>query len=319
MMLFLHLFNQSNLTDLCHPLLYVGNEPFVHILSRASSPVAIFIILSGYGLSVVYAKGTLNLISQLKRLLKLYIHYWIILLIFVSIGCFVRPNRYPGDWQDILLNVSSWSNSYNSEHWFLFPYAMISLTAYPIFKVIDKLGNLRALLFFLLLTLISNYITSRYIAVYKLYDSPLAHLLTYIGFFFCFSLGAIMFRVSRTRSLKIEWLTQHPSATIVCILLLIAFRCLFTTGAFHGFYCFFLITLFLHLPLHHLLRGFLLEMGKYSMPMWLIHSFFCYHLFKDFIYGFRYPILIFIVLLAISYVSSIPVVKCAKIIIKKVL
>ena len=48
-------------------------------------------------------------------------------------------------------------------------------------------------------------------------------------------------------------------------------------------------------------------MGKLSLIIWLTHSFFCYYLFHDFIYGFKYPLLIYIVLISISYLVSIPI------------
>ena len=53
-------------------------------------------------------------------------------------------------------------------------------------------------------------------------------------------------------------------------------------------------------------------MGKHSMVMWLTHSFFCYHLFHDFIYSFKYPLLIYVVLLSISYLTSFPIMFLAK-------
>lgn len=53
------------------------------------------------------------------------------------------------------------------------------------------------------------------------------------------------------------------------------------------------------------LNAFLQEMGRRSTSMWFVHSYFCYYLFHDFIYGFKYPIIIFIVLLICSYVSAV--------------
>lgn len=311
LMLFLHLFNRTNLPELCHPLIYIGDQPLVHLLSRAANPVSFFIILSGYGLSFVYDKNNLSFPSQGRRLLKLYIHYWVILLVFVSIGHYVRPDAYPGSISKIIGNITSWNTSYNVEHWFLFPYAMLSLLAYPILKFMDKVGNARSLFLFFLISFISAYITSRYIAVYKLYDTILARVLTILGFLFAFGIGIMMHRVSTVRPLRIKKLEGRSGLTIGLLLLLISFRCLFKTGAFHTFYVFFFIMLFLHLPLHRNVRSFLVIMGEYSMPMWMIHTFFCNYLFKDFIFGFQYPLVIYLVLVGISLVCSIPIMKCA--------
>ena len=52
--------------------------------------------------------------------------------------------------------------------------------------------------------------------------------------------------------------------------------------------------------------------------MWLTHSFFCYHIFHDFIYGFKYPLVIYIVLIVISYVVSLPISYLSKAVIQRV-
>ncbi len=186
MMLFLHLFNGSNLTEVCEPLLFIGYTPLVHIISKACNPVGIFLMLSGYGLSYTYYRGKLSINGQERRLLKLYIHYWIILLIFVSIGSFVRPEKYPGSLSDIIMNFTSISNSYNSETWFLFPYALLSLTSVWIFKCIDKLGCVKSIIITWILYMISCYITSRYIAVNKAYTEWYTYIITYFNVLFSF-------------------------------------------------------------------------------------------------------------------------------------
>lgn len=48
-------------------------------------------------------------------------------------------------------------------------------------------------------------------------------------------------------------------------------------------------------------------LGKHSLNIWLIHTWLCYYLFKDFIYGFKYPLLIFIVTITLSIFVSIVV------------
>ena len=193
MMLFLHLFNGSNLTEVCEPLLFIGNTPLVHIISKACNPVGIFLMLSGYGLSYTYYRGKLSINGQERRLLKLYIHYWIILLIFVSIGSFVRPEKYPGSFSNIILNFTSISNSYNSETWFLFPYALLSLTSVWIFRCIDKLGCVKSIIITWVLYMISCYITSRYIAVNKSYTEWYAYVITYFNVLFSFVIETVYY------------------------------------------------------------------------------------------------------------------------------
>jgi len=184
MMLFLHLFNGSNLSAVCEPLIFVGGTPLVHIINRACNPVGIFLMLSGYGLSYTYYRGKLSVNGQERRLLKLYIHYWLILLIFVSIGFFVKPSKYPGSLLDIIMNFTSLSSSYNSETWFLFPYTLLSLTSIWIFKCIDKLGSVKSIVVSWILYMVSCYVISRYIAVNKSYTEWYTYILTYFNVLF---------------------------------------------------------------------------------------------------------------------------------------
>lgn len=64
------------------------------------------------------------------------------------------------------------------------------------------------------------------------------------------------------------------------------------------------VPLFVHAPLGRGLEKFLSLLGKYSTGMWLVHSYFCYYLFHDFIYGFHYPALILVVLLLLSFSTA---------------
>lgn len=38
--------------------------------------------------------------------------------------------------------------------------------------------------------------------------------------------------------------------------------------------------------------------------MWLVHTFFCYYLFHDWIYGSKYPIVIYAVTVLVSYFTG---------------
>ena len=43
-------------------------------------------------------------------------------------------------------------------------------------------------------------------------------------------------------------------------------------------------------------------LGDYSMIVWFSHTFFSYYLLQKMIYGFKYPLVVFMVLLMISLV-----------------
>lgn len=310
LMLFLHLFYKPTIVDMCMPLIYIDGTPLVNILTRAANPVAFFLILSGYGLQAVcYDRGekAIGLKSQLRRLLKLYIYYWIVLLVFVSIGSFIRPEVYPGDALKIICNITSWNTTYNFEHWFLFPYALLCLTAWPVFKLIDILGKTVSVIGTLLLSFACGWVISRSVRGDFEINDVVMRLVLYLELLFSFVAGAVMCRVARERGLRIKMLYERPWMTMALLVVLVAGRCLLTTGAFHPIYVVAFILLFIQLDITGWLRRFLLAMGKHSMPMWFIHTFFSTYLFHDFIYGFRYPVVIYLVLLGVSYLVSFPI------------
>lgn len=49
----------------------------------------------------------------------------------------------------------------------------------------------------------------------------------------------------------------------------------------------------------------LITIGKRSMGMWMIHTWFCYYLFRDEIYGLKYPVVIFLVMVAVTYAAAV--------------
>ena len=86
------------------------------------------------------------------------------------------------------------------------------------------------------------------------------------------------------------------------VIILVIINCL---SKYNFFYAFLIISLLVLTPMLKPVGTVLAKLGDRSMNMWMIHSWFCYYLFHQFIYSFSYPIVILAVLTAISYVSSL--------------
>lgn len=191
LMIFLHLFNQMGNVELCHNFIFIGNKPLVLILSRAASPVAFFLILGGYGMYKVWLRGDRN---RWSRLLKLAIHYWIILILFLSVGHFLFPDRYPGGIVSLISNFTAFHTTYNGEMWFLLPYIILSAISPWIFKLCLRYRwwQIVAVAFFIYLCTsfcISRYGASFLYSHYAVYDPLLVfHLM------FNFLVGAMAAR-----------------------------------------------------------------------------------------------------------------------------
>ena len=74
-----------------------------------------------------------------------------------------------------------------------------------------------------------------------------------------------------------------------------------------SFYTFFFIVLVLMMKLGAMTDKILEHLVIFSMEMWLIHTWFCYYLFRGFFYGLHYPLLIYALLLAVTYASAVVV------------
>lgn len=202
-MLYLHLFNRLENVDLCITHLSVGNIPLVHLFTRCTNPVPFYLILSGYGLYASYKNGKKQ--NSLKRVLKLYIHYWITLVLFVFLGCWVIGSEiYPGSFEKILENFCGWRTSYNSEIWFLFPYILLVFFATHLFRFLDRVAFLPTILIISMLLLASNILISLFGSSYLYSHYWALKFVLYMGLLFPFMLGAMMVKYDIVNKFKIR-------------------------------------------------------------------------------------------------------------------
>ncbi len=308
LMLFLHLFNQLPNAELCHNLISIDGTPLVYILSRATNPVAFYLILGGYGLYKVNERGDRH---RWSRVLKLFIHYWIILIVFVSIGHFMNPSTYPGSLSTVIANFSSFHSTYNGEMWFLFPYVVLSLLAPWIFKLMKPFKAWQVIAATLFIHLCTSFCISRYGVKYLYSNYWIYNPLLVFHLLFSFSLGALAARGHFFERIKLK-AAKHKYISALKwggAIVLIAVNCVFK---YNFFYAFLITVLLIMTPLPKLVGAVLAKLGAQSMNMWMIHSWFCYYLFHKFIYSFSYPLLIFSILVIISYGCSLIVNVIAK-------
>ena len=299
MMVWGHLF-YGNHTDLCKNLLYVGEEPFAKWLSNACGPVNFFLLLSGYGLAYTYDKGKLSVRGQVKRLFKLYFHYWVVLALYLPIGCVVAPQRYPGMWDTLFANATGWHTTYNAEMWFLFPYCTVALASPLIFKVMDNVGNMQALVLAGMTHIVTCYSISRYGSQYFFDNMILYQPLLFFHFLFAFVLGAFLYRTNLELDRHIpQW------AVILLIVLSVCVVATFGNAVVYMAYVPLMVWLFCKLSYSKWLEKLLMELGRKSMVIWMVHTWYCYYLFQPQVYSLKYPIVIMGGLILVSYLTAI--------------
>lgn len=114
LMALLHLFNRTENVDLCINSVFLFGVPLTSQLAKfAEICVPLYLFLSGYGLYILYLKN--SNIKPLKRIFKLYLNFWTVFVIFIPIGCILKPAQYPGGLLDFAENVTAWKTSYNWE------------------------------------------------------------------------------------------------------------------------------------------------------------------------------------------------------------
>jgi len=306
MMIFLHLFNGDK-TASCISFLYVGDEPFAKWLSHACGPVSFFLLLSGYGLTYTYDKVGICFDKQVKRIFKLYAHYWLILAVFLGIGWLLYPERYPGTWDRLLLNMTGWKTNYNFEMWFLLPYSLIALTSKYIIQAIEKIGYLKSAVLTAIFYFGTCYVISRFHATI-LSDWHWLNLgVVYLQFVYPFTIGVVFFRA------PFQWNGFFKTWQVIALMCVaITIVATIDISVTYIVYVPLMVFLFCQLSYPKWLESILVELGRKSMAMWMIHNWYCNYLFHEQVYSLKYPILILLEVVIISYLTAIPVMWITK-------
>ena len=304
-MVFMHLFHSFFNTRLCTTTISIDGEALVSIISSVCICVPMYLFLGGYGLYKSFQANPEA--SNTKRIALLYSHFWVICILFISLGVFLKSPSYLGGFSTIMSNLTGFHTTYNEEWWFLFPYIMIVASSKFIFRLIDKLNLICSLALFGIVFL-STY------AIIKLYGSFLYtnyfiyQPILYFCTMFSFALGAITAKYSLFNLFN----TKLPANAALKQSLLIIFPiCVYMIFALYIPISIFdfviaIVIMFSLVSMHRYawLDWLLNKLGKQSTNIWLVHTFFCYYFFSEFIYSFTYPLLIFTVTMILSYITG---------------
>ena len=294
-----HLFYiQKGLYDDIH--LYEGHF-LVNELGRFGKLcVAIFVFLSGYGLTVQANKNHKIQLGEFykRRFAKLYLNYWFIWIIFVPIGILFFHRTFEivyvnHIWEKLLIDISGLSFAfgfygYNATWWFysciivlylLFPFLYRMLGKYNMILIILGLG------------------------VYVLHLSFLRAINQYL---ISFVLGMII-----ANGINVKFtppLLNYVNKWMLLFILIFAccIRNLFGGYAilWDSFICLTGIMLYKQIKLPTSISHLLEFIGKHSMNIFLFHTFIYLYYFKDFIFWSRNPIIIYLTLLIVCLLVS---------------
>lgn len=307
LMLLLHLFNTQERVAECTTFVQFWNhKPLVYALSRvAGFCVPIYLFVSGYGHAMSHLHGRLSFRHCVQRVFKLYVNFWIIFFLFIPIACWLKPAAYPRGIAVFLLNLIGLDFSYNAEWWFLLPYVVLALLSPFLFRAvvhkadtgdtrIGKVPLLLAAAVYLLITTCGKYLPEPFS------QHPLVILcLNTFKLLFVF-LAAAAFAFNHWFERLQAWPRRRRILCLFILLALCLLRMSLGPSFLNAFFVLVCIPLYVLIKRPIWLQRFLLFFGKHSTNMWLCHTFFAYYIWSEWFYGLRYPLLIYLALVAAS-------------------
>lgn len=257
--------------------------------------IPLFVFVSGYGMSKKYfANKNISIAEQfklcLKKLLRFYCMYWIVMLITLPYGFFT--GIYHFELLDFVKNLLGFNCTFNKEWWYVFFYIKLVIL-FPIIVrimnyILNKSRNITIVLLICLsiCTFFSNNEFSYWIIIlysitivrFSLFDR-MSHLLKNNKFIYF--IGLILCFFCRTYS-------PYNIDFIISIILIF---CIVSIN--HKF------------KMNSLINSMFVKIGNYSIYIWLTHSFFCYYYFQKFLYNFRISWVIFAVCIILCYILGI--------------
>ncbi|CUO90067.1 MULTISPECIES: acyltransferase family protein [Clostridium] len=311
-MLLLHLFCTKNYEGLYIPILFIGEVPLMYYLALfGDCCVAIYCFCSGYGLFISYKNNKEKYLkNNLIRIFKLYINYWIILLIFVVIlgPLMGMGNSYPGSLKKFLLSFLAIEPAYNGAWWFLTTYIILVLISQFINKLVNKYNNITIVLLSLVFYFVAYIQRIRGIITLnnEILDWGISQIALLGTSQFPFIVGAI-FAKHKIYSKLFNMVNRVRYKNILCIfiigLMLVAhgivqslFVAVFTGIVF--------ICVFNLMDKPKWINSTLNYLGNHSTNMWLIHMFFYSIYFRQLIWSVKYSLFIYSLLVVLCVVSS---------------
>lgn len=316
-MIVLHLFCRTGEDVLGRPLLWINQStPLVFLFGFfAEICVATYSLCAGYAQQHMYEKNTLSFRSNAKRISKLIVNYWIVLVIFCLLGLFFDVEQnIPGSLPDFLKSIVL-LHSYNGAWWYLNAYILLLLIPHkllllPVKKLNYKLGLLLCLTFdaaWYFFTKIDI------IAMLSIENESvsfiLQQLINLIGILPFVLAGAFICKGKLFEKLY-TFLNKHFSSRWYNPVLIITWIVLFLlTNLLHkavltGTVAIINFLLFNLFKKPKSINKVFMFLGKHSTNMWLTHMFFYLYIFKGLVTIVKYPVLMLLFMILLCVVTS---------------
>ena len=175
-----------------------------------------------------------------------------------------------------------------------------------IIDFVEKHGDKMAIVLSLIIYFALSYIVSRYRSgFFRIHGVYLV--LLKVKLQFPFVAGIVMERLHRKDSLI--WIKLAAPMAIFLLLFVCVARGVVHTHMPNPFFAIVVVWLLLHIDFTNGVNKVLTALGNMSMPMWFVHGYFTLYLFHDYLCMLKYPLLIYVTIVIISYLLSIPIIR----------
>lgn len=273
-----------------------------------------FLFLSGYGtyLSSQKTDDMTRLVSG--RIKGLYTAVWQVFFLSLPVSVYFFRNMQTGLLREIIYNSLGLSCTFNEEWWFIVPFAVLLVLFPSIKRFLDRENaNIFTDLFAVIIySAFCNYIVPVIIAIPALADlesSVFWHKTKEVlEILPAFLLGAIFAKYGVLDAVK----EKCAGKALWCIASLAGMAAIFYIHLYnHLYYDFingalFILCLIILLPLRVFepLFRVLKKIGEESTYIWLTHTFFSSYWCQKLVFAPKYSVLIFLLLLALSYCAA---------------
>lgn len=268
--------------------------------------VPIYLFMAGYGLQCTYQNKHTKWYDILNRIKKTYKSFWWVALPFIILGIIVNYYHIDslGGLEELILNIIGVKCSYNGEWWFFSLYIELLILFYFISKLNIKWEYYLGIMLFILILcrLLNKFLPLEH---YGIIGRHLKMIIINVNIFMigCF------FSKYNLYNVIINKIDNYRMGIVVSLFSLITPILVRVYIPMIGITELFFVPIFIvgivYMSRLRYISKYLEFVGKHSMNLWLIHSFFIYYFLNRITFFYNSPIIMFIIVTAFSLACSL--------------
>lgn len=296
--------------------LVVGGVPLDQMIgSFGKICVALFLFVGGVGTYYTVTKQRSDKKKNstvVRKAAGLYAAFWRVFLVVVPISYIFHTKNAVLNVNEVALNFFGIEMSFCGEWWFLTPYIVLTLASPIIVKIISKQNNQLKSVIIATLYYLLTAVCLPFLLKLDIFDTPnmvWADVTLALRLSTSFIVGCLFARYDWLSKIKdvlgrnyiysflafcllpvMVWMRHYVSDEYDCIYAIATVICLIAI---------------LSMPIMKYPKKLLAIIGAQSTNMWLLHSIFCYDWMQGVIFWPHEPILIFILLVVVSFLAGL--------------